>query len=142
MGLRESILEADDLPREDLPIPEWGVTVWVRTLSGTERDAFEDSNRKVTGSGKGVQITAQMGNFRARLAVLVCCDEDGTRLFSDEDAPALGRKSTAALDRIADVAIRLNRLGPDALEDAEKNSESAPSGNGTSSSREQSFTAP
>ncbi len=134
MGLRDLILAADDLPREPLAVPEWGVTVWVRTMRGDERDAFEEASRKVTGSGKGVKVTPQMANYRARLAALVCCDESGARLFRDEDAAALGGKSAAALDRVADVAVRLNRLGQDEADDAEKNSGTAPSGGSASCS--------
>lgn len=130
MGLlsRESILASEDLPRELLSVPEWGGDVWVRTLTGAERDAFEASNVRVTGKGRNVKREPNVANFRARLAVLVCCDEQGKRLFADADAAALGRKSSAALDRIADVALRLNGMTEEAAEEAEGNSQSAPSG--------------
>ncbi|MFE3382837.1 hypothetical protein [Streptomyces anulatus] len=37
----EQILDADDLAIEDVPVPEWGGTVRVKGMSGTERDRFE-----------------------------------------------------------------------------------------------------
>jgi hypothetical protein len=118
VSLRDDILAADDLPREPLVVPEWsGKTVFIRTLSGTERDAFEASNVKQ----KGRTAEFSRANLRARLAVLVVCDSEGKRIFGDDDASALGRKSGAALDRIFDVANRLNRLSEQAAEDAEKN---------------------
>ena len=40
---KEAILAADDLPREKVNVPEWGGEVLVRTMSGTDRDAFEAS---------------------------------------------------------------------------------------------------
>ncbi len=40
---KEAILAADDLPRETVLMPEWGGDVYVRTMSGTDRDAFESS---------------------------------------------------------------------------------------------------
>ena len=44
-------------------------------------------------------------NFRAKLAALIVVDESGSRVFSDEDAAALGQKNAKALDRIfADLA--------------------------------------
>jgi len=45
MGLltRDAILEAQDLQHEEVYIPEWGGSVRVRTLTGAERDAFEQS---------------------------------------------------------------------------------------------------
>ena len=101
MLTRDSILQADDLPKESVEVPEWGGQVWVRTLSGTERDAFEQS--MVMKKNK-----PNMDNVRARFAVLTICDEAGERLFQAADADELGKKSAAALDRIFAVAQRLN----------------------------------
>lgn len=116
--LKMIILAADDLPREAVQVPEWdGVTVWVRTLTGSERDQFETRlalDRQKAG--------AVPGDFRARLLVLALCDEHGKRLFEDGDVKALGRKSAKVLDRLADVAMRLSRIGQKQQEEAEKNS--------------------
>ncbi len=40
MLTREQILQSDDLPRETVQVPEWGGEVQVRTMTGTDRDAF------------------------------------------------------------------------------------------------------
>lgn len=121
---RDQIFAIDDSRIERVEVPEWGGHVYVRMLSGTERDAFEAAT--VTRKGKGKTET-NLVNMRARLAVLCVCDESGKRLFADADATALGRKSAAALDRITDVALRLNGMTEESVEDAEGNSESAPS---------------
>ena len=98
---REAILKTDDLPRELVKVPEWGGEVYVRTLTGTERDAFEQS--MVAKKNK-----PNLANVRARFAVLTICDADGKRLFTDADAEVLGSKSASALDRVFEVAQRLN----------------------------------
>ena len=98
---RESILQSDDLPKELVEVPEWSGDVYVRTLTGTERDAFEQS--MVQKKNK-----PNLANVRARFAVLTICDEKGDRLFTDGDAVELGSKSAAALDRVFAVAQRLN----------------------------------
>jgi hypothetical protein len=115
MLTKESILAAADLPIEPVDVPEWGGTLYVRTLSGAERDAFESSTIDAKKSG------AVLDNIRARLAVRALCDKDGNRLFADDDADALGRKSGKALDRIWDVAQRLSGMGKGDVEAAEKN---------------------
>jgi hypothetical protein len=56
-------------------------------------------------------------NIRAKLVALTVVDEDGNRIFSDEDAEALGKKSAAALDRIFAVAQRLSGLRPEDVEE-------------------------
>ena len=103
---RNSILKMDALPKEQLSVPEWGGDVWVRTLTGTERDSFEQS--MVQKKNK-----PNLNNVRARFAVLTICDEKGERLFTDNDAEALGKKSAAALDRVFEVAQRLNGFSDD-----------------------------
>jgi hypothetical protein len=112
----------EDLPREAVYVFEWGGSVLVRTMSGTERDAFEVASVAARGKSREVNLA----NLRARLAVLCLVDADGKRLFSDADAPALGAKSARALSRIYDVAARLNGLSADDAEELAKNSDSGP----------------
>lgn len=122
---RSQILESDDLVTEDVPVPEWGGDVRVRTLTGTERDAFELS---ISGDGKKKNLE----NLRARLAALCIIDEDGQRVFSDDDVRKLGLKSAGALGTVFDVASRLNGLTEKDVEELAGNSEAAPSGASTS----------
>jgi len=111
---KDDILRADDLPREEVDVPEWGGAVFVRTMAGVERDAFEQSIADESGRN--------LTNLRARLAVLTVVDADGARIFADADADALGKKSAAGLSRIFDVAQRLNALTNSDVEELEKNS--------------------
>jgi len=111
---RESILQTNDLPSELVSVPEWGGEVYVRTLTGTERDAFEQAL-----SGK--KNKPNLDNVRARFAVLTICDENGKRLFSDGDVKALGEKSASALDRVFEVASRLNGFSSEDAEELAKN---------------------
>lgn len=120
---RDMILNATDLPKEEVPVPEWNGTVWVKTLAGAERDAFEIAMTKAkTRDGE-----ANLQNIRARLAVLTVADYQGNRIFKDEDADALGKKSAKALDRIFAVAQRLNGFRAEDVEELAKNSGSVPS---------------
>ena len=72
---KEAILAADDLPRETVLVPEWGGDVYVRTMSGTDRDAFESSLIARDGAKEG-----RMENVRARLVAVdpVRCDGEPT----------------------------------------------------------------
>jgi hypothetical protein len=122
---RDAILSAQDLKREEVAVPEWGGAVLVRTMTGAERDAWEQS---LANGGK-----IDVSNVRARLVAACTIDESGALLFSAADAQALGAKSGAALERVAKVAQRLNAITEEALEDARGNSPAAPSGASTSS---------
>ena len=129
---REQILTAEDLPKELVPCPEWGGDVYVRTLSGTERDDFENSLWE--GTGKDRAYTGR--HIRAKLCARTICDEQGQRLFSDADVEALGQKSSRALDRCADVARRLCGMTAEEVQALAKNSESDPTDASGSGSRE------
>ena len=103
---RDSILNADDLPFEDVHVPEWGGMVRVRTLTGRERDEFEAG---ILSGPTGERIVVH-DNLRARLVSLTVVDEKGKRVFTTKDMEPLGLKSAAALDRIFSVSMRLNGL--------------------------------
>ena len=110
-------MQADDLAHENVDVPEWGGTVRVRTLTGFERDAFEQS--VITRRGK--QVDMNLENLRAKLAALTIVDEDGERLFSEADVQALAQKSAAALSRVFTVAQRLNGLTNEDVEELAEN---------------------
>jgi hypothetical protein len=106
MLTKDQILSSDDLPRELVKVPEWGGEVYVRTMSGADRDAFEADFQR-----------DRSKDIRAKLAVRVVCDRSGQRLFTDADIPALSNKSAAALDRIFAAAIKLNKISKDDVEE-------------------------
>ena len=119
MGLlnRDAILAAQDLTTETVEVPEWGGSVLVSTLSGVDRDAWDQSLVSVVGN----KTRANLDNIRARLVALTVVDEAGNKLFKPEDAAALGKKSAAALMRVFVAAQRLNGMGSYAVEDAKGN---------------------
>jgi len=104
---KDSILQAQDIKTELVPVPEWGGDVYVRGMNGAERDKFEASIVQM----KGKDQTVNMVNIRAKLASMTICDEQGARLFSDADIVKLATKSAVALQRIFSVAQRLSGIG-------------------------------
>ncbi len=113
MLTRDQILAAQDLKTETVKVPEWGGTVNVRTMDGEGRDAFEAS---LQNNGK-----RDLKNFRAKLLAFCLVDDKGERMFSEADISALGKKSAAALTRLADVASKLNKMSEGDVEELIKN---------------------
>lgn len=126
---KDQILEASDLKTEPVDVPEWNGSVNVRTMTGADRDAFEASLVTVDASGK---VSQNLDNMRVKLLVVTVVDDNGNRLFDEGDIAMLGRKSTAAIERVYAAAARLNGIGAKAEADAAKNSEAAPSGDSPS----------
>lgn len=127
MSLRDQILAAEDLQREAVDVPEWGgLSVYVRTLTGAERDAYESDIIGTDGKVK-------RDNIRAKLLVRTVVDETGERVFTDADVDALSKKSGSALVRLFDKAQRLNALTKGDVAELEKNSAAGAGGDSSTS---------
>lgn len=113
--LRDKILGAQDITSETVTVPEWDVTVEVRGLTGTQRARLLKNGFEANGAV----------NFERLYPELVIAStfdpESGERIFSEADRDALNDKSGAALERIAQAAMRVSGLNPDANEQAAKN---------------------
>ncbi|MGO4154341.1 hypothetical protein [Cupriavidus sp. YAF13] len=115
---KDAILAAADITTEDVLVPEWGGSVRVAVMSGRARDKFI----ALQGDGK-----AAYSEFQARVLVAAVVDEAGQPMFTEADVEALRDKSQPVLDRLVAVSMRLNGLGSQAVEEAKKNSDAAPS---------------
>ena len=113
---KEQILNSQDLTKEKIEVPEWGGVIFVRTMTGAERDSFEQG---IVNDDR----TANLSNIRAKLCALTVIDEEGKRIFTDDDVKGIGEKSSLVLDRVFQVAQKLNGISPADVEDLAKNSE-------------------
>ena len=119
MLTKEQILAANDIQTETIDVPEWGGQVTVKTLTGSELDAYEVS---MVGDGK----KRNMNNIRAGLVARAIIDEYGKRMFSDSEIELLGQKSGIALDRVFSVVQKLNPKSEKDFKELEKNSGTIP----------------
>jgi len=125
---RDAIIDADDRNYDVVDVPEWGGKVRVRGLSGTQRDAYEESLVTTNGNSRKMNLA----NARAKMLVLAVVDKEGRQVFSADDVRALGRKSAAPIERIFDVARRLSGMSDEDVEKLTENFGSDPSDEGTS----------
>lgn len=110
----DAILQANDLEIRRVSCPEWGGDVYVRTISGDARDAFE---LRYQGNGDRV-------GMRATFVGITMCDEHGNFLApSEAEIKALGRKASGPLDRCFDIAMQVNKMRRVDVEEIEKNSD-------------------
>ena len=118
---RDEILGADDLAREEVQVPEWHGAVFVRVMTGQERDYLDAASLNDQGDVKSVQ--ERLANYRGRLVALTACQADGASLFVLADAEALGKKAARALDRLVEVAQRINAMTTEEVTLLTKNSD-------------------
>jgi hypothetical protein len=135
---RKSLLKKDvlEIVQVDLGNDEF---VCVRSMTGHERDLFEQSlmKEKTDANGNLKGYDRSLEDFRAKLAVLTICDEAGELLLNPDDYTLLSRRmSIIKLEKIITAAQKLNKITEQDKEELVKNSEAAPDGSSNSGSVE------
>ena len=109
---KRKILDANDLPREKVFVPEWAdgdeeAYVVIRALTAKEQDDFDKLIFKGKMNDSNIP-EVDTTNYRAKRAIFCLCDDEGQALFTLEDLPALSGKSAKAMQRVLEVDQRLN----------------------------------
>lgn len=124
----QDIAASDDHKIERVKVPEWGGQVFVRTMPGNVRDAYESACLDA-------KPTEGMVGIRARLTAFTVCDKAGKLLFVGEDGSPdlaqiemLGERSAVALDRVFTTASRINHLRKEDIDELLGNSDGGRTG--------------
>ena len=140
MGLltREALLTKEKLEVVKVEF-ENGEFVYVRQMTGRERDQFEQSLLKKNRDKKGNVIGYEQSteDFRAKLAVQTICDENGELILKPGDFAVLSMSMSAKkLETIINKAQEINKISEEDKENLVKNSEVGPADNSSSDSVE------
>lgn len=109
MSLKDTILAADDLDAELLEVPEWGVTISLRTPTVAERSRL---GKAAIASGD----TPDIAFLYPALLISTCYDPStGEPIFSEDDVAAIQLKNGAVVERVAQEALRIAGMGPEAV---------------------------
>jgi hypothetical protein len=119
---REKLLAKEELSVEKVMLNKKDF-VYVRQMTGRERDRFEQSLLKEVKDAKGnLEYERSLDDFRAKLVVNTVCDENGVNLLQPEDYPTLSQMMSArTLEKIVNVAQRLNQISEEDREALVKN---------------------
>ena len=135
---RRTLLEKEKMEVVKVEFED-GNFVYVRQMTGHERDLFEQSLLKKNRDNKGTIIGYEQSteDFRAKLAVVTICDEGGNTILQPNDYGVLSRSMSAKkLEKIVNEAQKLNAITEEAKEDIVKNSDAVQDGNSISDSVE------
>lgn len=97
------------------PVEAFGGTVYVKLLSGYERDAVEQAIEN--GRKKGPVPV------RAIWVAAACCDENGKDLFNTMDIPALKNLPGDEMSKLVAAIGRVNKVTPEDVDEVEKKCE-------------------
>jgi hypothetical protein len=117
---KADILSMDEKPIiEKVHIAPWKADIYIRVVSSEVMDSFQSA----TYGDSDIDKKSRMKNFRARLAAICICDENGLSLFTEKDASELGKKSTHAMNIIVKHCQRINGITAENKDELLKNSE-------------------
>lgn len=108
----EEILSQTNLSTSEVEVPEWGGTVRLRTLSAREAIEFQKTIETPGGKNKGNIL----------IVSLCAVDENGKRLFRDDQLQQLMELNVKAFTRLARQCVKLNGLDETELDAEAKNS--------------------
>jgi division protein CdvB (Snf7/Vps24/ESCRT-III family) len=125
----KQLTRADLLTKEKLEVVKVDLgndeCVYVTQMTGRQRDNFEQSLLKKVRDNKGVVTSYEQvtDDFRAKLAVVTVCDENGTLLFEPKDYNLLSMSiGIVKLEKIVNAAQKLNAISEEDKESLVKNS--------------------
>ncbi len=107
---KQQILSSDDLPSETVEVPEWGGGVVIRSMTGRERDQYEETllEGKVGGD-------IRTKGLRSALLLVTCVDGEGNHLF--DSAEELEGKSAKVINRLWEVSMRVSGMTEEEVEE-------------------------
>jgi len=117
MNLRDTILAVEDIPTKTVEIPEWGVELLVKGMTAGDRLSLMQTAYD--------QATQQINMAIVYPDVCVACAYDpksGEAVFTQDDKASLMQKSSAAIERLATVALSLSGIGKEEQDAAGKDS--------------------
>jgi len=124
----EQILAADDIETRTVPVPEWGGAVLMRTMSGKVRDSYNEIvQSRLVGKGKNRKVGSYKG-LTVSLLHKCLVKQDGSPLFKREQLIAFQEKSSEVIGRLQKIAIEMNGLSDEEVEDLAGKSETDLSG--------------
>ena len=112
--------------------------VFVRQMTGHERDAYEQSLIRRFKDDKGKpDFDMRLEDFRARLVAHTVCDAEGKLLLTPADYRQLSNNMSAArLEKIVNVAQKINAISEEDKEELVKNLDASQDDSSNSDSAE------
>ena len=120
---KQSLIQEDDLPVRKVDTPDWknNPVVYVRMLDGPELIALTEFSE--VGNDDKEEDEKLAEQYMWRFAAYTICDENGLRMFTNDELLSLSRKNPNVIRRLVTEAQDHNGLTTKAHEAAVKNSE-------------------
>lgn len=114
MSLRDRIIAADDIGRETITVPQWNAEIEIRTMSAGQR------SRMIAAAANG-NGDIDLDRLYPMLIIATAFDpETGAQVFDENDMALLQEKSAAAVEFVAQHAMRMSGMSAKAIDEEGK----------------------
>jgi hypothetical protein len=120
--LREQILKQQDQTMEKVFVQAWGCHVFLKPMTVAEQEAWEKSVFDAKGEAK------EDVSLKASVVVACACDEQGKKIFQPSDVAELAKKSAAPVNKLFNIASKLNGITESDVEELKGNSKETSKG--------------
>ena len=98
------ILSAEDFEYDNVPVPEWGGNVRLKSMTADTAIKFTE----------GLKTPSAQKNSNVKILLLSIVDDDGHLLFTETQLAELRVKSLKIINMLANRALVLNGMGEEA----------------------------
>jgi len=120
-NLSAKIFAASDIESELVDVPQWDVTLLVKSITAKDRAVMISGSVENNGEFRLEEILPD-------LVIAACYDpETGEKVFQPGDRDALMAKSAAPIEQLAQVAMRLSGMEETSVDNAGKDFTPTPS---------------
>jgi hypothetical protein len=116
--LRATILAAADTPTATVEVPEWGVTVGIKSMSAKSRAAVMELAQQ----GDGLDAAKVLGMWARTLQGCIVDPKSGDPIFDMDDMEALMDKSASVIERLWSMCFEQSGMTEDKVNEAGKDS--------------------
>lgn len=123
MSMRETIRQARDINTEIVEVPEWGVSIELRSMTVRQRAAFISASQD-NGENAGERVEQIYGQI-----LVTCCSDPHTKepVFEEDDLTWLmTEKAGEVIDRLVNRCLEVSGLKEKAVDEAGKSYSGSP----------------
>lgn len=125
MSYKDRLLEAARTAGKPhkVEVPGFSEPVFMREISGADRDKYEASLVEYRDKQGNIDVLGHGNKITARLLIQVIVDEQGNRVFDDDDVDLVRQAFPwRVMEKLSTEALRINRVTDEAVKDSVKNS--------------------
>lgn len=111
MSLREAIFNADDITKQTVNVPEWGVDVQIRSMTAAERAKLGES----AANGDKTNVALM---YALTVIATVYDPTTGLPVFTENDKEAILSKNGTVIERLAGIALGASGMTEKAVDEA------------------------